>query len=323
MPARVGLGIVGVGRMGADHARIIARLVPNARLVALADVDLVAAQGLADELGVASVYSSAAELAADPDVQGVLVAVSTSHHLEVVRAVANEHRAILCEKPLALTLADTDAAIAAVDAAGVPLQVGFMRRWDPEYRRARDRLASGACGRPIIFSSLQFDAAPPPLSYADPAVSGGIMVDMGIHEFDLARWLMDDEVVEVHAWGSVVAYPQLATVDDVDSAVIVMRYAGGGIGSVALARFNLAGDEVRTEVQGTAGSVHFGERLAVGASREPLFERAYAAQSEAFVRALSDDTPVQVGGGDARAAFLIAQAADRSRRDGLPVGLGS
>jgi myo-inositol 2-dehydrogenase/D-chiro-inositol 1-dehydrogenase len=323
MRARVGLGIVGVGRMGADHARIIARHVPGARLVAFADVDMAAARHLADELGVARVYGSAAELAADPDVQGVLVAVSTSRHLDVVRAVASEHRDILCEKPLALTLAETDAAIAAADAAGVRLQVGFMRRWDPEYRRARDRLASGECGRPIIFNSLQFDAGPPPLSYADPAVSGGIMVDMGIHEFDLARWLMDDEVVEVHAWGSIVAYPQLATVDDVDSAVVGLRYAGGGIGAVALARFNLAGDEVRTEVQGTSGSVHFGERLVVGEVREPLFERAYAAQAQAFVRALGDDSPVEVGGADARAAFVIAQAADRSRREGRPVAVAS
>ncbi len=323
MSVRIGLGIVGVGRMGADHARIIAKQVPGARLVAFADVDRAAARRLADELDVARVYGSAAELAADPDIQGVLVAVSTSDHLDVVRAIASERRDILCEKPLALTLSDTDAAIAAADAAGVRLQVGFMRRWDPAYRRAHDQLASGACGRPIIFSALQFDAVPPPLAYADSAVSGGIMVDMGIHEFDLARWLMNDEVVQVHAWGSAVAHPELATVDDVDSAVIGLRYAGGGIGTVSLARFNLAGDEVRTEVHGTRGSVHFGERLVVGEVREPLFERAYAAQSEAFVTALRDDLPVQVGGSDARAAFIIAQAADRSRRMGAPVSIGS
>lgn len=323
MSVRIGLGIVGVGRMGADHARIIARHVPGARLIGFADVDVAAARRLANELNVSRVYSTAAELAADPDIQGVLVAVSTNDHLDVVRAIASERRDILCEKPLALTLTDTDAAIAAAADARVRLQVGFMRRWDPAYRRAHDRLASGACGRPIIFSALQFDAAPPPLAYADPAVSGGIMVDMGIHEFDLARWLMDDEVVEVHAWGSAVAYPELATVDDVDSAVIGLRYAGGGLGTVALARFNVAGDEVRTEVQGSHGSVHFGERLVPGEVSEPLFERAYAAQSEAFVTALRNDLPVQVGGADARAAFVIAQAADRSRREGVSIVLRS
>src|SRR4029077_1368996 len=128
---------------------------------------------------------------------------------------------------IALTPADTEAAIAAAEAAGIRVQVGVMRRWDPDYARAKARLASGALGRPILFKSLQFDAEPPPMAFADPAVSGGIMVDMGIHEFDLARWLMDDEVIEVHAYGSSVAHPALATVGDVDSAVVNLRFAGG------------------------------------------------------------------------------------------------
>ena len=155
-------------------------------------------------------------------------------------------------------MADTVAGIAAADAASVRLQVGFMRRWDPDYARARARLASGALGRPILFKSLQFDAEPPPLAFADPAVSGGIMVDMGIHEFDLARWLMDDEVVEVHAFGSSVAHPELATVGDVDSAVVNLRFAGGTTGTVELARNTTYGEDVRTEVLATAGSVWIG-----------------------------------------------------------------
>jgi len=319
MAAPIGIGIVGVGRMGSEHARIIQRRVSGARVVAVADVDGGAAGRLAAELGISHVYESAAEVAADPAVEGVIVATSTSRHLEAVRQVIAERRDVLCEKPLALTLADTNAAIAAADAAGVRLQVGFMRRFDPEYRRAHDLLRSGVCGRPIVFSSLQFDGVPPPLAYADPAISGGIMVDMGIHEFDLARWLIADEVAEVHAWGSVEAFPELATVDDVDSAVISLRYAGGAMGIIALTRFNAAGDEVRTEVQGTTGSVHYGERRAVGVEHEPIFERAYAAQAEAFVAAIRDDRPVEVDGRDARAAFLIALAADRSRRSGQSV----
>jgi predicted dehydrogenase len=321
MEAPVGLGVVGVGRMGSEHARIIARLVPEARLVGIADVDIAAARRLGDELGVAGVFDSAAALAAAPDVQGVLIAVSTSHHLEVVRAVAAEGRAILCEKPLALTLADTDSAISIVEAAGVRLQVGFMRRWDPEYQRAHERLATGSCGRPTLFKSLQFDGGPPPVAYADPAVSGGIMVDMGIHEFDLARWLMADEVVEVHAWGSVLAHPHLATVGDVDSAVVALRFAGGAIGTVELARSNVAGDEVRTEVLGTSGAVHVGERLVVGEPREPIFEHAYAGQARAFARAIADDGPVEVGGTEARAALAIALAARRSLEAGRSVSV--
>jgi myo-inositol 2-dehydrogenase/D-chiro-inositol 1-dehydrogenase len=321
--ARVGIGIVGVGRMGARHARIIARGVPAARLIALADIHVPAARRLAEELRVPRVYESAGELAADPDIQAVVIVVSTSDHLDAIRAVAAEGRDILCEKPLALTLADTDEAIAAASAAGVRLQVGFMRRWDPEYRRVFDALASGACGTPILFSSFQFDGGPPPLSYADPAVSGGIMIDMGIHDFDLARWLMSDEVVEVQAWGSTLAFPEFAAVDDVDSAVINLRYAGEALGTIALARCNAGGDEVRTEVQGTAGSVHYGERVIASERREPLFESAYRAESEAFVRAIADDAPVAVGGFEARAALVIALAADRSRREGRPIDVAA
>ena len=319
MSARIGLGIVGLGRMGADHARIIARHVPEARLVAFATPDVVAARRLADELDVAAVYGSAAELAADRNVQGVLVAATTSRHLEIVRAVASAGRDILCEKPLALSLADTDAAIAAADAAGVRLQVAFMRRWDPAYRRAHDRLAAGECGRPFLFKSLQFDGGAPPTAYADPAVSGGIMVDMGVHEFDLARWLMADEVVEVHAWGSALAHPQLAEVGDVDSAVIALRFAGGAIGNVELGRSSPIGDEVRTEVWGASDSVYVEERTVAARPDERIFGRAYAEQARAFVLALRDDRPTEVGGAEARAAFLIARAADRSRLTGRPM----
>jgi predicted dehydrogenase len=323
MPARIGLGIVGVGRMGADHARIIARDVPEARLVAFAGLDPVATRRLAGELDVPRVYGSAAELAADPDVQGVLIAATTSHHLELVRAVAAEGRDILCEKPLALSLEDTDAAIAAADAAGVRLQVAFMRRWDPAYRAAHDRLASGACGRPFMFKSLQFDGGAPPNAYADPAVSGGIMVDMGVHEFDLARWLMADEVVEVHAWGSTLAHPQLAEVGDVDSAAIAIRFAGGGVGTIELGRSSSIGDEVRTEVWGSSDAVYVAERPAPGDPGQRIFQRAYAEQARGFVQALRDDAPVAVTGADARAAFLIARAADRSRLSGRPVTVAS
>ena len=135
--------------------------------------------------------------------------------------------------------------------------------------------------------------------------------------------LMADEVVEVHAWGSLLAHPHLAGVGDVDSAVVALRLAGGAIGTVELARSNVAGDEVRTEVLGTFGAVHVGERLVVGEAREPIFERAYAEQARAFVRAIAGDAPVEVGGAEARAAFAIALAARRSLREGRPVRVES
>ena len=336
--ARVGLGVVGSGRMGVILARAIAHQVPEARLVGVADVDVVSARRLADELGVDAVFGSAAELAQRPDVEGVVVAVSSSHHLEVVRQVAAASREIFCEKPLALTIADTEAAIATALAAGVRLQVGLMRRFDPAYRRGRGRLAAGQIGRPILFKSLQFDPGPPPPAVADPAISGGIFVDMGIHEFDLARWLMNDEVVGIHAWGSALAYPELAAVGDVDSAVVNLRFESGATGSVELARSALS-EDVRTEVVGERGTIAIGSRPvtprrgpkpgdaatpgSVGWGAGALrFDRAYAAEMRAFARAIADDTPVPVDGAESLAALRIALAADTSMREGRPIAVG-
>jgi predicted dehydrogenase len=338
MSARIGIGIVGAGRMGSTHARLIVRSLPEARLAGIADVNLDAARRLATELGDPPVFGSLQALLDAPGLDAVLIATSSSRHLEAIRAAAAAGRDILCEKPIALTMADTDAAIAAAEAAGVRLQVGFMRRWDPDYARAKARLASGSLGRPILFKSLQFDSDPPPPAFADPAVSGGIMVDMGIHEFDLARWLIDDEVAEVHAFGSSVAHPALAEVGDIDSAVVNLRFAGGAIGTVELARSTTYGEDVRTEVLATAGSVCVGDLPLArgswsggGAARgistdsadpsTPRFEAGYTAQTRGFVRAIAEDRPVDVPASAGRAALAIALAADRSMREGRPVSV--
>ncbi|HVQ23485.1 MAG TPA: Gfo/Idh/MocA family oxidoreductase, partial [Candidatus Saccharimonadia bacterium] len=277
------------------------------------------------------------ELVTRPDVTACVIAVSSAQHLDVIRRAAAAGREIYCEKPLALTVDQTEAAMTAASTAGVRLQVGFMRRFDLAYRRARKRLMAGEIGDPIMFTSIQFDPGPPPLAFADPTVSGGIHIDMGIHDYDLARWLMDDEVVAVHAWGSAVAYPDLATVGDVDSAVISLRYARGGTGSVLLARSSLS-EDVRTEIVGTRGTIAIGDRPprprrheAVGtdAAVAPAgwgagalrFDRAYVAELRAFTRSIVDDRPVPVGGPEALAALRIALAADRSMREGRPVAV--
>jgi predicted dehydrogenase len=313
--------------MGAIHAAAIVRRVPGARLVAVADQDLAAAGRLAAELSVGRIYSSAAELARDPAVAGVIIAVSSSRHLDVVRQVAAEGRDILCEKPLALTISETEAAMAAADAAGVRLQVGFMRRFDAAYRRGWIRLAHGEIGRPVLFKSLQFDPGPPPPNQADPAISGGIHVDMGIHEYDLARWFMADEVVEVQAWGSTLAHPELASVGDADSATVNLRFAGGGVGSIELARSSLS-EDVRTEIVGQRGTIAIGRRPATrqsagGWGSGPVrFEGAYAAEIRAFARAIALDRAVEVGGAESLAALRIALAARQSMDEGRPVAVG-
>lgn len=332
----VGIGLVGAGRMGSIHGRLVHGHVREASIVAIADIDSSAAARLAAELGDPPIFGSIGALLDSPAVDAVLIATSSSRHLEMIRLAAAAGKDILCEKPIALSLADTDAAIQVAAEAGVRLQVGFMRRWEPDYVRAKARLESGAFGRPMLFKSLQFDPEPPPLTFADPAVSGGIMVDMGIHEFDLARWLMASEVVEVHAFGSTYAHPSLASVGDVDSAVVNLRFANGTTGSVELARNTTYGEDVRTEVLATGGSVWVGLLSASqgawsggGASgafavdgldaTRPRFEQGLTAQARGFARSILEDAPVAVPAADGRAAFEIAEAAARSMREGRPV----
>ncbi len=322
----VGLALVGCGRMGSILARAIVRGVPGARLVALADVDVAAARRLASELGVAVAAESGAEVAARRDVRGVVIAVSTPHHLAAVRDAAAAGRDVFCEKPLALTVSDTQAAIDVTRRASLRLQVGFMRRFDSAYRRGRGRIERGEIGRPVLFKSLQFDPGPPPPAQADPAVSGGIHLDMGIHEYDLARWMLSDEVREVHAWGATLAFPDLARVGDVDSAVVSLRFEGGAVGALQFAR-SASAEDVRTEVVGQNGSIAIGARptarpVAAGTSwgSGPLrFDAAYAAELRSFVAAILRDRPVEVGGDDSLAALRIALAARRSMETGRVV----
>jgi myo-inositol 2-dehydrogenase/D-chiro-inositol 1-dehydrogenase len=333
MAARLRVGVVGLGRMGSMHARYVARNVPGARLTAVADFDTERARRASAELDALHAFASAAELAASPDVDAVLVATPSVRHPDDVIVIAAEGKDILCEKPLSLAEEGSAAALAAVARAGIRLQVGLMRRHDADYLRARDRLRGGHCGRPVLFKSLQFDPEPPPASFADPDVSGGIFVDMGIHEFDLARWLMDDEVIEVHAYGSTVGVPELAAARDYDSAVVNLRFASGATGTVELARTAVYGEDVRTEVVGTEGSVLIGHMPfshgswagRSGIATDPFdpsvlrFTAAYAAQVEAFVAAIAADRPVTPDGSDALLALRIAIAARRSAEEGVPV----
>ena len=331
MASWIGLALIGAGRMGSNHARLITAGVPEVRIVAIGDVDGGAARRLAEEIGGATPFDDPFEAIAAPGVDAVLVAVSSVHHRRVVEAAAAAGRDILCEKPLALDLPATDAMLAAVDRAGVRLQVGLMRRHDPDHVRARARIAAGELGRVLLFSSRQYDMDVPPPGFLDPKVNGGIMIDMGIHEFDSARFLMGDEVVGVQATGTVQTFPEVVGYGDVDTAVINLRFASGALGSIELNRRVAFGEDVRTEVHGQDASVFVGGLPIVGGSavgREggvrwdatppstPRFAAAYREQARAFARSILDDQPMSPSGADGRAAFVIAMAAGQALQEG-------
>jgi predicted dehydrogenase len=326
------LGLIGLGRMGQVHARILARQVESARLVAVADVDPARARLMAERLEIPDWYDHPADLLARTDIQAVYIATPSHTHPDLVEAAARAGKDIFCEKPLALTLAETDRALAAVAQAGVRLQVGFMRRTQPDYLRLKAAIRAGELGRPVLFRSTQRDADAPPASFCDPAVSGGIFVDMGIHEFDLARWLFGDEIRVVQAVGSALVFPALADVGDLDNACVNLQFRGGAVGTVDLSRNARYGEDIRTEVIGSAGAMFVGAWPAgshsrhdpssgLGQALDVVVDGQYRPESQAFVDAILDSGEFPATGADSRAALIVALAARESAQSGKTIVL--
>lgn len=314
------LAVIGLGRIGQVHVRILAQGIEGARLEAVADVDAERARRTAAELGVPHWYDSPEAVLAREDVPAVVIATPSDTHLPLVEAAARAGKAILCEKPLALTLKDTDRAITAAARAGVLLQIGFMRRTQPDYLRLKRTIEAGRLGRPVLFRSTQRDREPPPAAFCDPAKSGGIFLDMGIHEFDLGRWLLQDEVESVQAFASAPVDPELAAVGDFDNVVINLRFRGGAVGSVDLSRNAGYGEDIRTEVIGSRGGAFVGPPPSHPLPEGTVDER-YRPQMQAFVDAVGKGAPLPATGEDSRSGLAISLAARDSAETGRTVTL--
>ena len=220
----INVGVVGVGEMGRRHAENLRRAVPEARLAAVADIDLARARVLAAELGIDSAYSNAAELVSHPGLEAVVIASPPKHHLSAIVAAARAGKHVFCEKPLALCLDEADAALAAVDRAGVILQIGHMRRYDPPYVAARARIEAGEIGEIVVFKSIGRDRETSPAGACQLEANGTLFHDSTAHDFDLARWLTGDEILELHAYGSTVAIPELRRLGAFDAGVIAASF---------------------------------------------------------------------------------------------------
>ena len=318
--ASLPLAVIGLGRIGQVHVRVLAHGIEGARLVAVADVDAERARQTAAELGVPDWYDNPEAVLAREDVRAVVIATPSDTHLALVEAAAQAGKAILCEKPLALNLEDTDRAIAAAARAGVLLQVGLMRRTQPAYLRLKRAIEAGDLGRLVLFRSTQRDREPPPAAFCDPARSGGIFLDMGIHEFDLGRWLLQDEVEWVQAFASAPVDPGLAAVGDFDNVVINLRFRGGAVGTVDLSRNAGYGEDIRTEVIGARGGAFVGPPPSQPLPEGTVEER-YRPQMQAFVDAVGKNAPPPATGQDSRAALAIALAARASAETGRTMAL--
>ncbi len=327
------VGIIGAGRIGKLHAENIRYAIPEARIRAIADVAADAKlEAWARGLGVEKVSRDPADVLADPAIQAVLICSYTDTHADLVIAAAERGKHVFCEKPVDLTVVKVKRALAAVEKAGVQLQVGFNRRFDHNFRRIRDLVQSGAVGTPHIVRVTSRDPAPPPPAYVK--VSGGIFLDMMIHDFDMARYLSGSEVVEVYAQGAVLIDPAIGDAGDVDTAIVTLKFANGALGVIDNSRRATYGYDQRAEVLGSKGAaasandtsstVQLSTEAGVSGDKPLYFfleryRQAFVDELRAFFEALSAGRPTPVTGKDGLAPILIALAAGKSLREGRPV----
>ncbi len=333
MKRQVNLAVIGTGRIGSFHTRNLVRSIHEANVVAVCDIRLEVAQVVAEDLGVERVVKDYHELLADKDIEAVLIATNTDTHALIVKDAVNAGKQIFCEKPLALNLADIDDVMKTVEKRGVKLQVGYNRRFDKGFRQVHQLVASGEIGQPCILHITNRDPEPPSLEYAKS--SGGMFLDMSIHDFDMVRFQIG-EVDEVYAIGSVIVAPYLKDIGDVDVDIISLRFENGAVGAIDNSRKCVYGYDQRLEVfcsNGTAMAGNEFENMAIRgdgkgyhSARVPysFIERyadCYVEEVRQFLQCVRDDKPVSPTGYDSRASVLLGLAAWESFRQKRPINM--
>jgi myo-inositol 2-dehydrogenase / D-chiro-inositol 1-dehydrogenase len=329
----VRIGVIGVGRIGRMHAELLARQVPGAELAMVHDAVAQAAGAVGAELGVPAA-ASVEELIGSADVDAVAICASTETHADLLVAAARAGKPAFCEKPISLRLEEVDRALAEIERTGIAVQIGFNRRFDPAHASVARAVADGTIGAVHLVRISSRDPAPPPLEYV--LGSGGIFLDMTIHDFDMARYVTGSEVVEVYARGALRVAPSFAQADDVDTAVVTLTHANGCLTVIDNSREAAYGYDQRVEAFGALGMAasenplaHTGVvRTADGTSAPALphffldrYVPSYLREWEAFVAAVRDGGSTLVSAADGRAPLVIGLAAWRSLRENRPVAV--
>ena len=327
------VALLGAGRIGRVHAVNIAGN-PRSTLTAVADVNADAARDLAGAYGAKA--CSVEDILADASIDAVLVATSTDTHSDLIERAVAAGKAVLCEKPVDLSLERAKACLARVEASSKPVMIGFNRRFDPNFAAIKSAAFAGEIGDPELLSITSFDPAPPPVSYIK--VSGGLFRDMMIHDFDMANFIMGCAPKTVHAVGTSIVDPQIGAAGDVDTAVVTLTYADGRIAVIKNSRRAVYGYDQRLELLGSDGLLSASNVLENTVSKattsgvtsaKPEFffleryMRAYAIEWEAFVSAVTDGTSVPVTLKDGVLALALAEAATQSAQTGRTVEVAS
>ena len=334
MKERITFGILGGGRIGKMHAENLLFGLPNTRLAAVADPYADTITEWAGEVNLPKLTADAEEVIADPRIDAVIICSPTDTHAEYIIQCAEAGKHILCEKPISFDVKRTMEALRIVESSGVKLQIGFNRRFDTNAQEIYKAVSSGRIGDPHIVRITSRDPAPPPISYIE--VSGGIFVDMMIHDFDMARFVSCSEVTEVYATGACLIDPKIGEAGDVDTAMVVLKFENGAVGVIDNSRAAGYGYDQRVEVFGSKGSVESDNRTNSQVKvrnqdgvtgQKPLwffverYKDAYVFEIESFVEAVVNDKEIAVTGDDGLKSVLIGLAATESLHANKPVAL--
>lgn len=327
------VGLLGAGRIGNVHAKAISSH-PGSTLVAVSDVNMDAARKLAGQYGAEAKATD--DIINDPSIGAVLVATSTDTHSDLIEAATAAGKAVLCEKPVDLSLERARACQKAAAKNGRPVMIGFNRRFDPNFAALKAAVDRGEIGKTELLSVTSFDPAPPPVSYVK--VSGGLFRDMMIHDFDMACWLMGSLPETVTAVGSSIVDPEIGAAGDFDTAVVTLHFADGRIAVIKNSRRAVYGYDQRVELLGSQGLLSAGNVLentvskatkdGVSSAKPEFFfleryMRAYSAEWAAFVDAVNTGSALPVTLDDGVNALAVAEAATRSAKSGQSVSLAS
>ncbi len=320
MAGRLAFGLIGAGLIGRLHAQHLASRIPAAKLVAVCDIEASAVAECLTQCEFEAVYEDYRRMLTRADIDAVAICTPPETHGEIIEVAAAAGKHIFCEKPIDVDLARTDRAVAATKRAGVKLQIGFNRRFDRNFRRVKDELSSGAIGQPRIVHIVSRD---PVRTAAEGGESpADLFLDTTIHDLDMARFLIGDEITSIHALGK--RYSNAGP--DPDTAVTLLRFAGGCIATIDNSRHSVYGYDQRLEVFGSGGMLAVGNEApdpSPAPNAQPFFVQrygeSYLAELVAFVQSILDDTEPSVTGADGRIALALALAAQRSYRQGRPV----
>jgi myo-inositol 2-dehydrogenase/D-chiro-inositol 1-dehydrogenase len=333
MTKKLRIGIIGAGRIGQLHAENL-RNNAQIEIKSISDIRAEFVQEWATRMGIQQVTSDYMQIIQDPEIDAVFVCSSTDSHVSIIEAAAKAGKHIFCEKPVSLDLQKTKQALQIVEQAGVKFQTGFNRRFDANFMRIRNLIEEGKIGDPHIIKITSRDPNPPSMEYLKS--SGGLFVDMTIHDFDMARYLSGSDVEEVYVQGAVLVDPLIGEAGDIDTAVIVLKFKNGAIGVIDNSRKAVYGYDQRVEVFGSKGNVNVQNDFPNSAELSTdegvykdkpkyffleRYQAAYMKETEAFIDSILLDKAVPVDGNDGYQAELIAHAAKKSWLEKRPVKL--